>query len=135
MAGMQVKVTVNDTSFETRVTEPGESLDPKWEETFEFPIEDDKTAKCSATFFMNDKHREEGEKWKPKQIGDTHDYLLTALVTGKPTFKAIIVPGGQVEMMFTAVGFGVEDKPDTGADDFLAMMDDAEGGMMMDDDE
>jgi hypothetical protein len=34
-----------------------------------------------------------------------------------------------------AVGFGVEDKPDTGADDFLAMMDDAEGGMMMDDDE
>lgn len=51
-----------------------------------------------------------------------------------PTSQAIVVPGGSVEMMFTAVGFGLEDKPDTGADDFLAMMDD-EGGMMMDDDE
>lgn len=40
----------------------------------------------------------------------------------------------QVDMMFTASGFGKEDEPDTAADSFLDMMGD-EGGMIMDDDE
>lgn len=52
---MQVKVSVNDASHVTRITAPAEGLDPKWEETFEFPIDDEKTAKCKATFYMNGK--------------------------------------------------------------------------------
>ena len=63
---------------------------PRWEETFEFPIVDEATTKCSAAFFMDE-----------KQIGDEQTYLLPVLIKGKPLFKAIIVPGGQVNMMFT----------------------------------
>ena len=116
-------------------------LDPTWELTHEFPISDENTAKCSASFFM-------GEGEDMKQIGDTQTYLvrekggacwglalsggmsyitltrlslvsprrcrlaqLNVLIVNKPTFKAIIVPGGQVQMMFTAKGFGKEDAP------------------------
>lgn len=31
-----------------------------------------------------------------KKIGDEQTYLLNTLIIGKPTFKAIIVPGGKV---------------------------------------
>jgi hypothetical protein len=31
------------------------------------------------------------------------------LVVAKPTYKGLIVPGGKVDMMFTAKGFGKED--------------------------
>lgn len=54
------------------------------------------------------------------------------LITGKPTFKAIIVPGGQVNMMFTAVGFGKEDVAEED-DGLFDLLDGGEGGMIMDD--
>ena len=57
---------------------------------------------------------------------------LTVLTTGKPTFKAIIVPGGQVNMMFTAVGFGKEDVPEED-DGLMDLLDGDMGGMIMDD--
>jgi hypothetical protein len=37
------------------------------------------------------------------------EYLLNVLVIAKPTYKGLIVPGGKVDMMFTAKGFGKED--------------------------
>jgi hypothetical protein len=37
------------------------------------------------------------------------EYLLNVLVINKPTYKGLIVPGGKVDMMFTAKGFGKED--------------------------
>ena len=56
------------------------------------------------------------------------------LVTGKPTFKGIIVPGGKVDLMVTAVDFGTEDKETTLDDmNFMNLSDGEEGGMMMSD--
>ena len=52
------------------------------------------------------------------------------LTVNKPTFKAIIVPGGQVNMMFTARGFGKEDVPEED-DGLLDLLDG--GDMCMDD--
>jgi hypothetical protein len=37
------------------------------------------------------------------------EYLLNVLIINKPTYKGLIVPGGKVDMMFTAKGFGKED--------------------------
>ena len=151
---------------------PHAGLDPTWELTHEFPISDENTAKCSASFFM-------GEGEEMKQIGDTQTYLvggreggreglhyvfmsdeayrgpcmkwgpdlhlthvllvsphrchfaqLNVLIVNKPTFKAIIVPGGQVQMMFTAKGFGKEDAP-VEDDGLLDLLDGGE--MCMDD--
>ena len=48
---------------------PHAGLDPTWELTHEFPISDENTAKCSASFFM-------GEGEDMKQIGDTQTYLV-----------------------------------------------------------
>lgn len=112
------KVKVGDKEVETQI---GIGLDPTWEETFTFDIEDENSTKCFASFSMDG-----------KQIGDTQEYLINLLVKEKPTYKGLIVPGGKVDMMFTAQGFGKEDAP-TDNSAFLDMMDD--GGMMMSDDE
>jgi hypothetical protein len=55
------------------------------------------------------------------QMGDTHSYPLNKLIKSKRTFKAIIVPGGKVDMFFNAVDFGEVDEPveDDGFMDFL----------------
>lgn len=53
----------------------------------------------------------------------------------KPTFKGLIVPGGQVDMMFTAVNFGKEDVEEDHTASLMGLLDEGEGGMMMDDDE
>jgi len=55
------------------------------------------------------------------KMGDTHSYPLNKLIKMKPTFKAIIVPGGKVDMMFKSTDFGDEDAPtdDDGFMDFL----------------
>ena len=94
-------------------------LDPTFEEEFEFEFEDPEKTKFSGCFFMGTDNNE-------KQIGDEIDFLLTALVKGKPTYKAIIVPGGKVEMMATAVDFGkdVEEKGKDVDDLFDALGDD-----------
>lgn len=74
------------------------------------------------------------EPGQQKQIGDEQTYLLNLLKKGKPTYKGLIVPGGKVDMLFTAYGFGKEEveEDDDGAFD---MMGDDEGGMMMMDDD
>ena len=59
-----------------------------------------------------------------------HFAQLNVLIVNKPTFKAIIVPGGQVQMMFTAKGFGKEDAP-VEDDGLLDLLDGGE--MCMDD--
>ncbi len=61
-------------------------------QTFEFPIEDENSTKCSALFSMGDQDNR-------KQIGDECSYLLNVLIKGKPTYKGLIVPGGKVDMM------------------------------------
>eukprot|EP00197_Chlamydomonas_leiostraca_P002500 CAMPEP_0202857254 /NCGR_PEP_ID=MMETSP1391-20130828/267_1 /ASSEMBLY_ACC=CAM_ASM_000867 /TAXON_ID=1034604 /ORGANISM="Chlamydomonas leiostraca, Strain SAG 11-49" /LENGTH=148 /DNA_ID=CAMNT_0049536037 /DNA_START=57 /DNA_END=503 /DNA_ORIENTATION=- len=117
----QVVLKVNGEEKKTTV---GLGLDPKWEEHFTFDITDENTTKCSASFIM-------GSEETRHQIGDEQEYLINTLITGKPTYKAIIVPGGKVEMMFTAKGFGKEEEvADTSA--FMSLMDD-DMGMIMDD--
>lgn len=37
-----------------------------------------------------------GEEGAEKQIGDEQEYLLNLLIVNKPTYKGLIVPGGQV---------------------------------------
>ncbi|GAX81361.1 hypothetical protein CEUSTIGMA_g8792.t1 [Chlamydomonas eustigma] len=115
-----VKVKLEGKEIHTDVL-PG--LDPTWEATYEFPVTDENTSKCCASFYM-------GEGETLKQIGDEQTYLLNVLTKDKPTFKAIIVPGGQVEMMFTARGFGKEDAPEED-DGLLDLLDG--GDMVMDD--
>ncbi len=69
-----VKVKVNDKEVCTTI-QP--NLDPTWEETFDFDIEDENTTKCSAIFYMD-------EKDDQKQIGDEQFYLLHLLKLNKP---------------------------------------------------
>ena len=94
----RVKVKCGEKEVTTKKL-PG--LDPVFEEEFEFEFEDPEKTKFSGSFFMGSDDNE-------KQVGDEIDFLLTALVKGKPTYKAIIVPGGKVEMLATAVDFGKE---------------------------
>lgn len=117
-----VVVKVGDVEKQTTV---GLGLDPTWEETFEFAVPDENTTKCFVKFLM-------GAEGEEQQIGDECEYLLNVLIVDKPTYKGLIVPGGKVDMMFTAKGFGKEDVP---VDD-SALMDLMDGGeMMMDDDD
>lgn len=117
-----VVVKVGDQEKQTSV---GLGLDPTWEETFEFTVADEATTKCFVKFMM-------GAEGEEKQIGDECEYLLNVLIIAKPTYKGLIVPGGKVDMMFTAKGFG---KEDVEVDD-SALFDLLDGGeMVMDDDE
>ncbi|KAK3233537.1 hypothetical protein CYMTET_56179 [Cymbomonas tetramitiformis] len=75
-------------------------LDPEWEEDFTFKVANIEQ-KLEAKFMCG-----EGG-----QVGDTFHFLLDKLVLGKPTFKGLIVPGGKVDMMVTAVNFGEESAP------------------------
>ncbi|KAF8065764.1 hypothetical protein HT031_002824 [Scenedesmus sp. PABB004] len=117
-----VVVKVGDVEKKTTV---GLGLDPTWEETFEFDVADENTTRCYVSFFM-------GAEGEEKRIGDECEYLLNVLVVAKPTYKGLIVPGGKVDMMFTARGFGKEDVP---VDD-SALLDLMDGGeMCMDSDD
>lgn len=79
-------------------------LDPIWEEDFHFNVSDPATVKVEAKFMC-----------AGQQLGDTQTYPLNTLIKGKPTFKGIFVPGGKVDMMFTATNFG--DEAEAEADD------------------
>jgi hypothetical protein len=85
-------------------------LDPTWEENFYFTISDPETVKMTAYF-----------KCGGIKVGDTHEYPLDKLLQNKPTFKAIVVPGGKVDMLFNATNFGDTEAPadDDGFMDFL----------------
>ena len=52
------------------------------------------------------------------QIGDECTFLLDKLIKGKATYKGLIVPGGKVDMLFTAETFGLE-KAEEASDDFM----------------
>eukprot|EP00798_Chlamydomonas_sp_ICE-L_P000687 gene687-2119_t len=119
-----VKVKVGDKEVKTTIQA---GLDPTWEETFEFDIVDEKATKCSAIFYM-------GEGEDQKQIGDECEYLIPELKIGKPVYKALIIPGGKVDMMMTAWGFGKEEE-DVDPAGFMGLMDSGDGMMMMDSDE
>jgi hypothetical protein len=45
----------------------------------------------------------------PAAVAAAGEYLLNVLVANKPTYKGLIIPGGKVDMMFTARGFGKEE--------------------------
>ena len=121
-----VVVGVGEKTF-TSKTQPG--LDPQFDEETTFAIEDPTKEKLSGKFFMNN---------NTKQIGDEQFFNLDKLVKGKPTFKGIIVPGGKVDLMVTAVDFGGEEVEES-IDDmgFMGVLggDDDEGGMMMSDED
>ena len=108
----QVKLKVGDKEVMTTIQM---GLDPTFEETFEFEITDEKATKCSARFFMDAEPNQ-------KQIGDEQEYILSELIIGKPVYKGLIVPGGKVDMMFTAEGFGKEEEA-IDPSSFLDLMD------------
>lgn len=91
----------------THTTEELFGLDPIWEANFEFQVSDPETVKVEGKLMCSG-----------KQLGDMQTYALGTLVKGKPTFKGIIVPGGKVDMMFTAADFGNETEPE-GDDSFM----------------
>ena len=55
-------------------------------------------------------------------------------VRARSVLVGLIVPGGKVDMLFTAYGFGKEDVEDDD-DGAFDMMGDGDGAMMMDSDE
>uniref|UniRef100_A0A7S0RX51 C2 domain-containing protein n=1 Tax=Pyramimonas obovata TaxID=1411642 RepID=A0A7S0RX51_9CHLO len=93
----QVCLECEGQTFETKEL-PG--LDPTWEENFDFKISDPETVKVTAIF-----------KCGGKQVGDTQTYPLDKLIQNKATFKAIVVPGGKVDMLFNATNFGDAEAP------------------------
>eukprot|EP00879_Flechtneria_rotunda_P006792 GHRR01007136.1.p1 GENE.GHRR01007136.1~~GHRR01007136.1.p1 ORF type:complete len:154 (+),score=62.85 GHRR01007136.1:146-607(+) len=117
-----VVVKVGGTEQRTSV---GLGLDPTWEQIFEFSVADENTTKCFVKFLM-------GAEGEERQIGDECEYLLSVLTINKPTYKGLIIPGGKVDMMFTARGFGKEEATEDDST-FLDMMDGGE--MMMEEEE
>mmetsp|Transcript_14207 Transcript_14207/g.36461 ORF Transcript_14207/g.36461 Transcript_14207/m.36461 type:complete len:156 (+) Transcript_14207:138-605(+) len=100
-------------------------LDPVFEETFNFEFDDIASTKFTGKFFM-------GSDGNEKQIGDEIEFLLNTFVLGKPTYKALIVPGGKVEMLATAVDFGKEpEEAGAAVDDMMKDLDAIDGGGMM----
>ena len=91
----------------TQETEELFGLDPIWEANLEFQVSDPETVKVEGKLMCSG-----------QQLGDVQSYQLNTLVKAKSTFKAIVVPGGKVDMMFTAQDFGLEDEPE-GDDAFM----------------
>ena len=100
----KVVIEVEGKTFET---EELFGLDPIWEANFEAEVSDPETVQVKAKLMC-----------AGVQLGDEHTYPLNKLIKGKPTFKAIVVPGGKVDMMWTATDFGDETEPE-GDDSFL----------------
>mmetsp|Transcript_23016 Transcript_23016/g.75016 ORF Transcript_23016/g.75016 Transcript_23016/m.75016 type:complete len:195 (+) Transcript_23016:22-606(+) len=124
----QTVLKVDGQSATTKLL-PG--LDPIFDETFTFTVPNKNNVsdvKFSGIFYMD-------EAPNTKQIGDEQFFLMDKFYIGKPTYKALIVPGGKVELMVTCLDFG---KAEEEVDDtsFMDSMDAAEeGGMCMDSDE
>jgi len=100
----QAFVKLNDQVF---ATSADYGLDPVWETSAEFGLNDPKTDKVSAVLYC-----------QGMQIGDECTFLLDKLIKGKATYKGLIVPGGKVDMLFTAESFGLE-KAEEASDDFM----------------
>ena len=79
-------------------------LDPVWEKSVKFDVQDPAKEVVFATFGLGD-----------KQIGDKHRYVLDALVDGAWVPKGMAVPGGGVQLQLRAHGFGKA--PDAADDD------------------
>ena len=97
----------------TYTTKVGIGLDPEWEETTEFTVEDPATQKVEGTFYV--KCEKNGNE---QQLGDMQTFALNKLLKGKQTFKGLVVPGGKADMMFTALDFG-DDEPEEDDDAFM----------------
>lgn len=94
-----VKMVVgNQEKLTTRVSAP--TLDPIWEQTFEFDITDPEVDVLTTTFYFGE-----------VQIGIPSIYKLNELIQNKHTFKGMPVFGGKVDLTVKAIGFGLEDKP------------------------
>ena len=93
-----VTVSFGETKYTTQV---GVGLDPEWEETTEFTINNAEEDKIEAIFYVKcDKNGNE------QQLGDKQSYALNKLIKNKQTYKGLVVPGGKADMMFTALDFG-----------------------------
>ena len=98
---------------QTYTTKVGIGLDPEWEETTEFTVEDPDTQKVEGTFYV--KCEKNGNE---QQLGDMQTFALNKLLKGKQTFKGLVVPGGKADMMFTALDFG-DDEAEEDDDAFM----------------
>lgn len=93
-----VTVSFGETKYTTQV---GVGLDPEWEETTEFTINNAEEDKIEAIFYV--KCEKNGNE---QQLGDKQSYALNKLIKNKQTYKGLVVPGGKADMMFTALDFG-----------------------------
>jgi hypothetical protein len=93
-----VKLKLGDQEKTTqRVNAP--TLDPTWDETFVFDVNDPEKDKLIVTFHLGD-----------LLIGQPGEYNLNGLFHNKSTYKGLAVVGGKLDMLFRAVDFGKEEE-------------------------
>jgi len=122
----QVELTIGDKTVRTNILH---GLDPTWEETFEFEL-DSEDQESFGKFYMGDA--------KQVQIGDTQPLIPMNPVQGRPTYKALIVPGGKVDLFVTALNFGLDQPAEIdlgGFDDVMGSDSDGSGMGMSDSEE
>jgi len=76
------------------------TLDPTWDETFEFTVSDPQTQELKTWFFLGE-----------VQIGQQGSFKLNELICNKHQFKAFPVFGGKIDLTLRPRDFGQEDKP------------------------
>jgi len=82
------------------------TLDPLWDETFNFTVTDPETQKLETTFFFGG-----------KQIGLACEFSLNTLKNNKASFKGMPVVGGKIDFLLRALDFGEEESA-VAEDDF-----------------
>eukprot|EP01126_Amoeba_proteus_P036500 TRINITY_DN3725_c0_g1_i7.p1 TRINITY_DN3725_c0_g1~~TRINITY_DN3725_c0_g1_i7.p1 ORF type:complete len:138 (+),score=10.97 TRINITY_DN3725_c0_g1_i7:164-577(+) len=87
------------------------TLDPTWEETFSFPVDDPSTAELVTSFYLGN-----------IKIGQDCSFNLSGLFQSKSTFKGMPVVGGKIDFLLRAIDFGeIENKADDDFDVFDMM--------------
>eukprot|EP01126_Amoeba_proteus_P036498 TRINITY_DN3725_c0_g1_i1.p1 TRINITY_DN3725_c0_g1~~TRINITY_DN3725_c0_g1_i1.p1 ORF type:complete len:123 (+),score=12.61 TRINITY_DN3725_c0_g1_i1:164-532(+) len=106
----QIKLRIGTEERETKVVYCP-TLDPTWEETFSFPVDDPSTAELVTSFYLGN-----------IKIGQDCSFNLSGLFQSKSTFKGMPVVGGKIDFLLRAIDFGeIENKADDDFDVFDMM--------------
>eukprot|EP00008_Paramoeba_atlantica_P008287 CAMPEP_0201480280 /NCGR_PEP_ID=MMETSP0151_2-20130828/4785_1 /ASSEMBLY_ACC=CAM_ASM_000257 /TAXON_ID=200890 /ORGANISM="Paramoeba atlantica, Strain 621/1 / CCAP 1560/9" /LENGTH=133 /DNA_ID=CAMNT_0047862081 /DNA_START=44 /DNA_END=442 /DNA_ORIENTATION=+ len=89
-----VKMTLGD---QEKKTEEKPGLDPVWETTYNFTVNDPDTDRLVVQFYLGE-----------LQIGLDGVFVLDSLKKKVSTYKALAFPGGKIDFNLRAVDFGKE---------------------------
>merc|ERR1712137_9487 len=106
-----LRVEVGDQKFETKRVIGANGLDPIWEESFIFEVNDPQEDKFKTTLFFGE-----------VQIGLTAEYGFTGLFKNKLKYRGMAVPGGKVDLMLKPLDFGPEEEEEEDDMSFMDML-------------